>query len=51
MYPYKNKLAKSRTDAKIAKRLGVSDVSVHNFAKQYNLNKPPRGYWLKNGVC
>ncbi len=31
----------------IAKKLGVSDVAVAKWCKQYNVDKPPRGYWTK----
>lgn len=35
---------------KIAKMLGVSDKAVEKKCKKFNINKPPRGYWAKNGV-
>ena len=31
----------------IAKEFGVSDQCVAKWAKQYSLQKPPRGYWQK----
>ena len=31
----------------LAKELGVSDVSISKRCKQYNIAKPPRGYWEK----
>lgn len=32
---------------KIAKTYGVTDKAIEKWAKQYNLTKPPRGYWAK----
>lgn len=32
---------------RIAKKYGVSDKAVEKWAKQYDLKKPPRGYWAK----
>lgn len=32
----------------ISKKLGVSDKAVQKWCKDYNLQKPPRGYWQKN---
>ncbi|KKN28805.1 hypothetical protein LCGC14_0850490 [marine sediment metagenome] len=31
----------------IAKRLGVSDNAVGKWCRQYEIDKPPRGYWAK----
>lgn len=31
----------------IAKKYGVSDKAVENWATSYKLRKPPRGYWQK----
>jgi very-short-patch-repair endonuclease len=31
----------------IAKKYGLSDNAITKWAKAYNLNKPPRGYWTK----
>lgn len=31
----------------VAKNLGVSDVAVHKRCKKYEIEKPPRGYWLR----
>ncbi len=31
----------------IAKRLGVSDVTVAKHCRKHNIDKPPRGYWRK----
>lgn len=31
----------------IAKKYGVSDKAIEKWAKAYNLNKPPRGFWTK----
>lgn len=33
--------------SKIAKKYGVSDKAIEKWAKLYELNKPPRGYWAK----
>lgn len=35
---------------KIARRFGVSDVAVGKWAKEYDLSKPPRGYWAKQSA-
>lgn len=37
----------SKPTTQIAKDYGVSDVAVGKWAKQYGLNKPPKGYWMK----
>ena len=31
----------------IAKEFGVSDVAINKWAKAYEIEKPPRGYWAK----
>lgn len=31
----------------IAKKYGVSDKAISNWAKIYNIDKPPRGYWSR----
>ncbi len=31
----------------VAKEFGVSDVSIAKWAKAYEIEKPPRGYWAK----
>jgi hypothetical protein len=31
----------------LAKDLGVSDVAITKWCKQYGITKPPRGYWAK----
>jgi hypothetical protein len=31
----------------LAKKFGVSDKAIEKWAKAYNLEKPPRGYWEK----
>lgn len=48
--PSKEELAKllwEMPTTEIAKKLNVSDKAVSNWAKRYNLPKPPRGYWAK----
>lgn len=35
---------------KIAKQYGVSDTAVSKWAKFYNLQKPPRGYWTNKTI-
>lgn len=32
---------------KLAERFGVSDKAIEKWAKAYNIDKPPRGYWAK----
>lgn len=34
--------------SKISEQLGVSDKAVEKFCKKYKIEKPPRGYWMKN---
>lgn len=41
------KLLWEKPTLQIAKELGVSDKAIEKWAKIYNLNKPPRGYWAK----
>ncbi|MTW38125.1 hypothetical protein GM541_13815 [Streptococcus pneumoniae] len=31
----------------IAKKYGVSDKAVGGWCKAYGIDKPPRGYWMK----
>lgn len=33
---------------KIALMYGVSDKAIEKRCKKYNIDKPPRGYWMKN---
>ena len=33
---------------KIAEQYGVSDSAVEKWCKKYEVEKPPRGYWLKS---
>ena len=33
--------------AQIAKTYGVADHTIAKWAKAYDLDKPPRGYWAK----
>lgn len=42
-----NKLLWEKPTTQIAEELGVSDVAIAKWAKQYDLSKPPRGYWTK----
>lgn len=42
-----NKLLWEMPTTHIAKKFGVSDKAVERWAKKFNLNKPPRGYWAK----
>jgi len=41
------KLLWSQPTTKIAQAFGVSDKAVEKWAKGYNIEKPPRGYWAK----
>mgnify|MGYP000992274064 CR=1 FL=1 len=46
--PPKEVLAKEvfkYTSKELAKKYGVSDVSIHKWCKWYNITKPSRGYW------
>lgn len=48
--PNKETLAKllwEKPTTQIAEEFGVSDKAVGKWAKLYDLNKPPRGYWSK----
>lgn len=48
--PSKEELGKllwEKPSTEIGIQFGVSDKSVENWAKQYALSKPPRGYWTK----
>lgn len=31
----------------LSKELGISDSAIGKFCKKHNINKPPRGYWMK----
>ena len=31
----------------LKKKFGVSDVAIAKWCKMYGINKPPRGYWMK----
>ena len=33
----------------LAKDYGVSDSAIGKWCKKYNISKPPRGHWMKNG--
>lgn len=44
------KLLWQKPTTKIAEDYGVSDKAIEKWAKQYNINKPPRGYWTKNKI-
>ena len=35
--------------SEVAAIIGVSDVAVHKRCKRLGVEKPPQGYWLKNG--
>lgn len=32
---------------KVAQRIGLSDVAIGKWCKQYGVSKPPLGYWAK----
>ena len=34
----------------LAKHLGVSDSIIVKWCRQYNISKPPRGYWNKRAT-
>ena len=38
----------SKPTVQIAKQYGVSDKAVEKWCKQYDISKPPRGYWARN---
>lgn len=42
-----NKLLWEKPTTHIAKDFKVSDVTISSWAKDYGLQKPPRGYWKK----
>jgi hypothetical protein len=44
------KLLWEKPTIQIAKQFGVSDKAVEKWAKQYKINKPPRGYWSKQSA-
>jgi transposase-like protein len=37
----------AKPTCQIAKEYGVSDKAIEKWAKKFELNKPPRGYWAK----
>lgn len=37
--------------AQIAKQLGISDTALVKWCRAYEIKKPPRGYWQKQGVA
>ena len=43
------KLVWKKPTAQIGKDFGVSDKSVEKWCKAYGIDKPPRGYWAKQG--
>lgn len=43
------KLLWEKPTVQIAKDYNVTDNAVAKWAKHYNLDKPPRGYWMKVG--
>jgi hypothetical protein len=38
----------SMPTSKIAEDYKVSDKAIEKWCKSYEINKPPRGYWMKN---
>lgn len=42
-----HKLVWSEPTTEIAKKFGVSDKAIEKWCKIYNIDKPPRGYWMK----
>lgn len=42
-----HKMLWEKPTTKIAKEFGVSDKAIDRWAKSYDINKPPRGYWTK----
>lgn len=42
-----NKLLWEMPTTHIAKKYNVSDKAIEKWAKNYNISKPPRGYWQK----
>lgn len=42
-----NKLLWEIPTTQIAKKYGVSDKAIGKWAKSYGIDKPPRGYWMK----
>lgn len=52
-WPTKDELEKllwEKPTTQIAKQYKVSDKAIAKWAKQYNLQKPPRGYWARVGA-
>ncbi len=33
--------------SKLAKQLGVSDTTIKDWCREYEIDKPPRGYWAR----
>ncbi|MCZ2224795.1 MAG: HNH endonuclease [Chitinophagales bacterium] len=44
------KLVWEKPTTHIAKDLGLTDKAVEKWCKIYGINKPPRGYWMKNKI-
>ena len=42
-----SKLIWEKPSTQIAKDYKISDKTVEKWCKSYNLQKPPRGYWMK----
>jgi hypothetical protein len=38
----------SEPTSKVAMKLGVSDKAIEKLCKKFEVEKPPRGYWMKN---
>lgn len=52
--PFKEELEKlvwEKPTAQIAKDFGVSDKAVEKWCKGYDIEKPPRGYWVKKAYA
>lgn len=45
------KLVWEKPTVQIAKEFGVSDKAVEKWCKTYGIEKPPRGYWVKNAYA
>ena len=49
--PFKEELEKlvwEKPTTQIAKEFGVSGKAIEKWCKAYGIEKPPRGYWMKN---
>ena len=44
-----SKLVWTKPLIKLGEDLGVSETSIRKRCKKYNIQTPPRGYWLRNG--